>query len=267
MEHKNDNHGHHPLVPLKVYFNTIWALLFLTVVTVGVSYLDFGSTANVIIALGVASAKASLVMLFFMGLKYDNNLNRAYMLSSFAALVLLIGISASDLWTRPQPMFAAVRSTEAPLSQEQFDQLMREGAELVAHGKSLYDVNCAVCHGATGAGDGVGGAALNPAPRNFQTPGGQWQLGSSFQGIYVTLRYGIPGTGMGSYQALSVRDRVALTHYVMSLSQDASAATAVEARFAEALKEDAIGAEGAGAPTKAALPIDFAIERVLEQSR
>ena len=40
-------------------------------------------------------------------------------------------------------------------------------AAAVAAGKALYDVNCLSCHGATGKGDGVVGAALNPAPRDF----------------------------------------------------------------------------------------------------
>ncbi len=35
-------------------------------------------------------------------------------------------------------------------------------------GKAKYDLFCATCHGATGKGDGVAAAALNPKPRNFQ---------------------------------------------------------------------------------------------------
>lgn len=33
--------------------------------------------------------------------------------------------------------------------------------------KSYFAMKCVVCHGATGAGDGPGGAALNPKPRNM----------------------------------------------------------------------------------------------------
>lgn len=32
---------------------------------------------------------------------------------------------------------------------------------------AYYKMKCAVCHGETGAGDGPGGAALDPKPRNF----------------------------------------------------------------------------------------------------
>lgn len=34
-------------------------------------------------------------------------------------------------------------------------------------GKGLYDRYCAACHGTTGKGDGPGGAALNPKPRDL----------------------------------------------------------------------------------------------------
>lgn len=34
-------------------------------------------------------------------------------------------------------------------------------------GKVVFDQYCALCHGATGKGDGIGAAALNPKPRDF----------------------------------------------------------------------------------------------------
>lgn len=35
-------------------------------------------------------------------------------------------------------------------------------------GKADYDMYCATCHGATGAGDGIAGQALDPKPASFQ---------------------------------------------------------------------------------------------------
>lgn len=63
-------HGHeeHPKVP---YFLIAGLLFVMTVITIGVSFIDLGKSGNVILALAVASFKASLVMLFFMHLKYE----------------------------------------------------------------------------------------------------------------------------------------------------------------------------------------------------
>lgn len=36
-----------------------------------------------------------------------------------------------------------------------------------AEGKKLFQLYCSVCHGEKGKGDGIGGLALNPKPRNF----------------------------------------------------------------------------------------------------
>jgi cytochrome c oxidase subunit 4 len=63
------DHGHdHPKVP---YFAIAGILFVMTVITIAVSFVNLGKAGNVILALAVASFKASLVMLFFMHLKYE----------------------------------------------------------------------------------------------------------------------------------------------------------------------------------------------------
>jgi cytochrome c oxidase subunit 4 len=57
----------HHITPLKTYLVIAGALFCLTAITVWVSYFDFGSL-NIIIAMGVATFKATLVALFF----FDN---------------------------------------------------------------------------------------------------------------------------------------------------------------------------------------------------
>ncbi len=263
MEHKNDHdhdkhHAHH-VVPMKVYFITLGALLVLTVATVGASYFDFGKF-NFFVSMGIATLKAALVMAFFMGLKWDTNLNRTFILSSFAALSLLIFFSASDLWTREKPIPVRVVSTAGPMSTEEFNTMMVSTPELVAKGHEIFQVNCAVCHGAEGKGDGAGGAALNPKPRNFHGPMSDWKNGSSTKSMYVTLANGIPNSGMASYKALAPEDRLALIHYVHTFTPEVQAASAGDSAFAKAMADDGVGGAGGGG-AKAALPIDFAIER------
>lgn len=74
----------------------VWAaLIVLTGATVGVSYIDLG-ILNVVTALLIASAKASLVALFFMHLKSENRLVWSFALVPIFFLVLIIGGTLSD---------------------------------------------------------------------------------------------------------------------------------------------------------------------------
>jgi len=67
----SDSHQHsHFIVPVKYYIGTFLSLLVLTFVTVTISRFDFG-TFNIVVAMLVAIVKASLVISFFMGLRWD----------------------------------------------------------------------------------------------------------------------------------------------------------------------------------------------------
>ncbi len=254
--HKHD-HYHHPLLPISVFVKTLLALLVLTVITVKVSYIDLGKF-NIVANLAIATLKASLVLAFFMGLKYDTLLNRAIILSSFAALAILIALCASDLWTRPNPEPVAVKQAASAITLAELPKYEQGSPELVAKGKELFHTNCAVCHGVEGNGDGAGGAALNPKPRNFHAEASTWTHGNSAMSIYYTLTIGSPGTGMAAYKTLLPEERFALLHYVISLAPNAARVGKMDAKGDAFVKEEIAGG---GAP-KAVLPIDFAIERV-----
>jgi mono/diheme cytochrome c family protein len=92
---------------------------------------------------------------------------------------------------------------------------------LVEKGKGLYTTNCASCHGETGAGNGVAGAALNPPPRNFVDLNAQtWKNGKKITEMYVTLQEGIPNTGMASFSTIPPEDRFAILQFVHTFSPD-----------------------------------------------
>ncbi len=60
-----------------------------------------------------------------------------------------------------------------PVPPAQFASLknpLTSTADNLAKGKDIFTANCAVCHGAGGAGNGPAGASLNPRPADFQTP-------------------------------------------------------------------------------------------------
>ncbi len=80
----------------------IWmALLVLTGITVGVTAFDFGYL-NVLVAMSVASAKALLVIFFFMHLKYENRTLGFFLLLVFVLLAIFIGFTFFDVAMRPE---------------------------------------------------------------------------------------------------------------------------------------------------------------------
>lgn len=92
--HAHDDSLAHP-VPVKFLVGILVALLFLTWVTVAVSYIDLGN-ANLFVAMFVASIKASLVSLFFMHLFWDKPFNGLILVASFVFLGLFIAFAMLD---------------------------------------------------------------------------------------------------------------------------------------------------------------------------
>ena len=87
-------------VATRSHFVAVWArLIFLTALTTGVAYIDLGYF-NTVAALVIAVGKASLVVLFFMHLKDQVGMTRVVMLAALLWLAVLIGITASDVFTR-----------------------------------------------------------------------------------------------------------------------------------------------------------------------
>ena len=85
--------GH--LVPMSTLVWTTLALLFLTVLTVAVRYVDVGEF-NIVIAIGIAVLKATLVALFFMHLWWDRPFNQIVFVACIAFVVLLIALTVID---------------------------------------------------------------------------------------------------------------------------------------------------------------------------
>jgi caa(3)-type oxidase subunit IV len=82
-----------------MFTKVLLTLLVLTIVTVGVSRVDFGA-ANMLIAMAIASVKASLVIAFFMHMLWDTAINKIVFLSSFLFLSLLFVFTLADFATR-----------------------------------------------------------------------------------------------------------------------------------------------------------------------
>jgi len=83
--HEGDVHAH--VAPAKLYWGVFFALIILTVLTVGLAGIHLGK-ANLAIAIIVASIKAVLVCTFFMHLSHDNRFHAIILVSA----VLFIGV-------------------------------------------------------------------------------------------------------------------------------------------------------------------------------
>jgi cytochrome c oxidase subunit 4 len=87
------------VVPKSTYFTVFGALMVLTAATVGLAFVDLGEM-NVGVALIVAITKATLVVLFFMHVKYSPALIKLVLVAALFWLMLLMGITLSDYLTR-----------------------------------------------------------------------------------------------------------------------------------------------------------------------
>jgi len=87
------------IVPRRVYYAVFAALLALTALTVIVARFDLGPM-NSVAALSIAVLKASLVVLFFMHVKYGSRLVWVVLGASVLWLFLLISITLGDYVSR-----------------------------------------------------------------------------------------------------------------------------------------------------------------------
>jgi len=87
------------ILPTRVYYTIFAILLFCTYLTVQIAFLDLGAL-NAVAALAIAVFKATLVVLFFMHVKYSTRLTKLIVCSGIFWLFLLLFVTMSDIWTR-----------------------------------------------------------------------------------------------------------------------------------------------------------------------
>jgi cytochrome c oxidase subunit 4 len=89
--------GH--VAPKSLYYLIFFALLVGTGLTVLVAFYDLGFMNNVVM-LTIACAKALLVILFFMHVRWSSRLTWVVAASGFVWLLILFGITMSDYLSR-----------------------------------------------------------------------------------------------------------------------------------------------------------------------
>jgi cytochrome c oxidase subunit 4 len=96
------------VVPLRVYFGVFAALLVLTWLTVAATRFDFGTASvlgvvlplNLLVALAIAFTKATLVVLYFMHVRYGTSLVGVIVVAAVVWLGILLLLTFGDYWTR-----------------------------------------------------------------------------------------------------------------------------------------------------------------------
>jgi cytochrome c oxidase subunit 4 len=96
----HDSHeGEMHIVPPRTYMIVGGILLFLTATTVWASYLELG-VWNPVIALFIACVKATIVVLFFMHVKYSSKLTKLTVGAGLFTFLTLIAMTLADYFTR-----------------------------------------------------------------------------------------------------------------------------------------------------------------------
>jgi cytochrome c oxidase subunit 4 len=87
------------IVPKRTYYLVFATLIFCTYLTVQIAFFDLGPL-NTVAALVIAAIKATLVVLFFMHVKYSSRLTRAVVVGALVWLSILLVLTMGDYLTR-----------------------------------------------------------------------------------------------------------------------------------------------------------------------
>jgi mono/diheme cytochrome c family protein len=132
--------------------------------------------------------------------------------------------------------------------------------DLIEKGKSIYNINCASCHGEQGLGDGVAGASLNPKPRNFHEMNG-WTNGPALTMMYKTLQEGITNRGMASYSTMPPEDRLDIIMYIRTFSPNYPPITKTQI---DSIDLQYSLSKGIKQPNQ--IPVKLASEKIIQQN-
>jgi cytochrome c oxidase subunit 4 len=87
------------ILPKRIYYTIFGILIFCTYLTVQISFFDLGRL-NSIAAIGIAILKATLVILYFMHVKYSPRLTAAVVAGSVFWFGILVTLTMTDYLTR-----------------------------------------------------------------------------------------------------------------------------------------------------------------------
>lgn len=95
--------GHH-ISTDKTLLGVAGALFILTILTVAVHFIHIPAPWSIVVAMGIAIFKATLVAAFFMNLYWDERFNTMLLIASIVFFALLVGLTLLDTLFRPEVM-------------------------------------------------------------------------------------------------------------------------------------------------------------------
>lgn len=98
-DHADDGAVHAHVSSVGFYVAVFGGLLTLTLLTVGQSYVDLGKL-NIVLVILIATMKASLVVTFFMHLRWDNKFNALIFLSTIFFIGVFFAYTINDTGQR-----------------------------------------------------------------------------------------------------------------------------------------------------------------------
>ena len=88
------------IVPVRVYITIFLVLLVGTALTVAAAFVDFPWRLNTIVALTIATIKATFVVLYFMHVRYSSRLIWVIMAAALFWMAIMFAFTFSDYMTR-----------------------------------------------------------------------------------------------------------------------------------------------------------------------
>ena len=89
------------IVPVRIYVTIFMVLLVGTALTVGAAFIDFPWRLNTIVALTIATIKATFVVLYFMHVRYSARLVWVIVIAALFWMGILFAFTFADYVTRP----------------------------------------------------------------------------------------------------------------------------------------------------------------------
>jgi cytochrome c oxidase subunit IV len=88
------------IVPVRIYLMIFFVLLVGTALTVAAAFVDFPWRFNTVVALTIATIKATFVVLYFMHVRYSARLVWVILVAAFFWMAILFAFTFSDYFTR-----------------------------------------------------------------------------------------------------------------------------------------------------------------------